>query len=586
MTHPLSVRHPNAARGLRCCILLVGVASAPLALGQATPVQRIIGEPDAIEGFDLNVIGSFRGTSDGAVAVRGTDLSFMQTVPFPANGGARIGIVIEPPDGSGSPVTPSVALQGFDFTPTNASSPIGSLNIADDRTLAYRNTDAAGDPLLFLPAGGSPTTILSEGDALDPALNLPGATWDQFGLVRFIDQDTFVISGEYTDGTVDTYAPQNVTGTRFDQGVFKFDNGTWTSLVQTGDTLAGLTGPESVVSYARLDGSTFNDLGSIGVSADGERWIGVVDVDPSTFRPTVNPFPVRNQLLVDSAAVTNAGDGSLLQEDLPVPAALVDGETGFIWEDFFGGSINSQGDWVVAGQIGDGTATDSTIDEVLILRGSGDTMTEVLYRPGDSVPSDLGDDATFVDTAGRLAINEDGDIAAVWGDSVFVNGREVAGIGSEVLDAAGDPTSTTLGQLNLGLTLSERTDDGELVIHFSGRLPGETLNQSDIYRLVLTLEGGIPGDYDDSGSVEQGDLNLVLNNWGQDAPFEPNGDPFATLAVDQEELNRVLNNWGNTAVNPDFTGFSVPEPTSALLLSLTAFARRRSSSCERPWRDA
>ncbi|MEM8782863.1 MAG: hypothetical protein AAGE65_08385 [Planctomycetota bacterium] len=90
---------------------------------------------------------------------------------------------------------------------------------------------------------------------------------------------------------------------------------------------------------------------------------------------------------------------------------------------------------------------------------------------------------------------------------------------------------------------------------------------------------GLPGDYDDSGQVEQGDLNFVLNNWGLQAPFEPNGDPFITSIVDQEELNRVLNNWGDTNATPGFSGFAnVPEPVVGLGLALCgAMSLRRRS---------
>ncbi|MEM7577978.1 MAG: PEP-CTERM sorting domain-containing protein [Planctomycetota bacterium] len=89
------------------------------------------------------------------------------------------------------------------------------------------------------------------------------------------------------------------------------------------------------------------------------------------------------------------------------------------------------------------------------------------------------------------------------------------------------------------------------------------------------VSGGVVGDYDDSGTVEQGDLNLVLNNWGSDRPFDPNGDPFADLAVNQEELNRVLNNWGSSST-PSFSGSAVPEPASLLgLAALGCFALRR-----------
>ncbi|MEM7577732.1 MAG: hypothetical protein AAF328_09670 [Planctomycetota bacterium] len=98
----------------------------------------------------------------------------------------------------------------------------------------------------------------------------------------------------------------------------------------------------------------------------------------------------------------------------------------------------------------------------------------------------------------------------------------------------------------------------------------------DSFSITQATETGLVGDYDDSGSVEQGDLNLVLNNWGLDAPFDPNGEAFADLAVNQEELNRVLNNWGDSAVAPSFEGSAVPEPASvALLAGLAALTRRR-----------
>ncbi|MEM8493882.1 MAG: hypothetical protein AAF663_00670 [Planctomycetota bacterium] len=103
--------------------------------------------------------------------------------------------------------------------------------------------------------------------------------------------------------------------------------------------------------------------------------------------------------------------------------------------------------------------------------------------------------------------------------------------------------------------------------------------QWSLLKIVETLGEvtGIVGDYDDDGQVAQGDLNLVLNNWGAPRPFDPNGDPFETANVDQEELNRVLNNWGAQAA-PSFAGFSVPEPSSAAAVVIfgSALLRRRS----------
>ncbi|MEM1444422.1 MAG: PEP-CTERM sorting domain-containing protein [Planctomycetota bacterium] len=98
--------------------------------------------------------------------------------------------------------------------------------------------------------------------------------------------------------------------------------------------------------------------------------------------------------------------------------------------------------------------------------------------------------------------------------------------------------------------------------------------------VVVLAETGLLGDYNDSGTVEQNDLNLVLTNWGTPRPFtDPSGQPFNTLTVDQEELNRVLTNWGSTSAGPDFTGFAVPEPgtatVAAAFLGVAAGLRRR-----------
>ncbi len=89
------------------------------------------------------------------------------------------------------------------------------------------------------------------------------------------------------------------------------------------------------------------------------------------------------------------------------------------------------------------------------------------------------------------------------------------------------------------------------------------------------------GDYNGNGLVEQGDLDLVLQNWGRDTADlgVPGGwiNDFPQGLVDQAELDGVLLNWGDTAV-PGFDGVVVPEPASLLLagggvaLSLT---RRR-----------
>lgn len=87
------------------------------------------------------------------------------------------------------------------------------------------------------------------------------------------------------------------------------------------------------------------------------------------------------------------------------------------------------------------------------------------------------------------------------------------------------------------------------------------------------------GDFDGDGQVAQGDLNLVLNNWGNNAGIPAGWTATDQLegAVDQAELNRVLNNWGATEV-PAFTGgLAVPEPTLGGLLVLGGLLMARRS---------
>lgn len=67
----------------------------------------------------------------------------------------------------------------------------------------------------------------------------------------------------------------------------------------------------------------------------------------------------------------------------------------------------------------------------------------------------------------------------------------------------------------------------------------------------------ISGDFDGNGFVAQGDLNLILSNWGE--PVENLGasiDPrmFIGGVVDQRELNAVLTNWGNQGPAVDISG--------------------------------
>jgi hypothetical protein len=78
------------------------------------------------------------------------------------------------------------------------------------------------------------------------------------------------------------------------------------------------------------------------------------------------------------------------------------------------------------------------------------------------------------------------------------------------------------------------------------------------------------GDFNNNGTVEQADLDLVLLNWGAEATPPPTGwlNNFPSGLIDQQELDAVLVNWGNTSA--EATAVTVPEPSTTVLLVAAA----------------
>ncbi len=99
--------------------------------------------------------------------------------------------------------------------------------------------------------------------------------------------------------------------------------------------------------------------------------------------------------------------------------------------------------------------------------------------------------------------------------------------------------------------------------------------------MAQALVDGVLGDYNGSGQVEQGDLDLVLLNWGRqtDTQGVPDGwsNDLPDGQIEQTELDGVLLNWGSTsapsfAVNPGV----VPEPAGfGVLAGLAVLSLRR-----------
>ncbi|MEM8782047.1 MAG: hypothetical protein AAGE65_04235 [Planctomycetota bacterium] len=109
------------------------------------------------------------------------------------------------------------------------------------------------------------------------------------------------------------------------------------------------------------------------------------------------------------------------------------------------------------------------------------------------------------------------------------------------------------------------------MLDWSWGVSSASLDQLVIDTFVEASAGSVPGDYNNSGVVEQGDLNLVLNNWGLDTTDSvPEGwiNHLPEGIIDQAELNGVLSNWGDGGVTPSFRPSTVPEPAAAALVAV------------------
>ncbi|MEM1445069.1 MAG: LEPR-XLL domain-containing protein [Planctomycetota bacterium] len=101
--------------------------------------------------------------------------------------------------------------------------------------------------------------------------------------------------------------------------------------------------------------------------------------------------------------------------------------------------------------------------------------------------------------------------------------------------------------------------------------PGNGEGPAESPRLVATP---LIGDYNADGFVGQGDLNLVLSNWGStelpDGFAESNlSTPFSGV-IGQTELNGVLTNWGSSQASTPVSGTASSQGTAAVERSLPA----------------
>ena len=129
------------------------------------------------------------------------------------------------------------------------------------------------------------------------------------------------------------------------------------------------------------------------------------------------------------------------------------------------------------------------------------------------------------------------------------------------------------------LTATSITDNG-LTLGGPDAASFTMLVNADSVVLTAGAVVGLAGDYNNSGQVEQADLDLVLLNWGAPADPPPAGwinDLPTPESIDQDELDGVLLNWGNSSAAS--AQAAVPEPSTLALALLSlcglAFSMRK-----------
>ncbi|MEM1445842.1 MAG: hypothetical protein AAGF84_07300 [Planctomycetota bacterium] len=299
-------------------------------------------------------------------------------------------------------------------------------------------------------------------------------------------------------------------------------------------------------------GSTLEFLGS------GGSFIGS---NGTQFRSTVN---------VASTADGTIGLGGLTATFTSTANGTIDGDLFLNTTSRFNNGASFTGTGSIVNFTNELMTLDGGVDLGVTLTNDGDLE---LGTGTQSVTATVGN----YDGDGTLNIDIDG-LGLNESDTLVVDSILSLQEAGDELDLSFNGFAPSLGNLFTIATASSVLGQYDTV-SVSGLDPALDVdvlyNASSIVVEIIAAAAGIPGDYDDSGLVEQTDLNLVLTNWGDPRPFSPNGAPFATNIVDQEELNRVLSNWGATAA-PIFGSFSVPEPgAAAVAIGLAGLALRR-----------
>lgn len=300
-------------------------------------------------------------------------------------------------------------------------------------------------------------------------------------------------------------------------------------LLQSGDAIASLG------TIAAESGAV---SGNIEWSQLGTNYFTEVDLELGFTSTDEAPVLNGNAIFTASGAVIREG------ETIPVADG---GTVGEIWESFFQWDVNEAGDYLFGA-----FTSDPSNDDVVVLNG------EIIYREGQML-----DGVLLSGQPQGMAINDLGDIAIAWNDTLFINDQKIAGPGDlNMVDTDGDGVGdsaidgTGLSLNNIEITnLPATGGDGFPVVYVGGEASG---GRDTMLRLIPAAP--LDGDYNGDGTVDAADYTVWRDTLGSQFLLAADGD--GDNIVDQDDYTVWANNFGST-LSPSVT---VPEPSALVVV--------------------
>lgn len=533
--------------------------------------QRLIGDGDV---FPEATVSSLSGvptispTGDVIARVRTNFLDFttFQTVTTDRFYG-------------GDPAAPGVVLiENSGTTPTTA---LGSGRFNAAGQLGYSaklSTGAQFEPDgIFL----DDTLLVQEQAAVPTSAGVEsGAIFDNATGLIFTDilaDGDVVFYGQYTTSqTLTGSAPgsslDGTSGNVIDQAIFRYDNATgqFSTILKSGDTISNPVGSDFALGPAEIEpggtgGLGIQPLSSIQFSDNGSNYLAQVDVDPNiNIQINLNPDPsvaepngITNSLLLNNAFLT-LSDGTLVQEGQEVSSVMGGDAMPVKIRDIGSYDVNDSGDYAVVIEVGNpdfqNDADDSDFSELLVVNG------QEAFRNTSSN-----------DRISNVTINNQGDIAYIFQESIYLNG--------DVILEPGDVTSNgTLFDLTGGIALSDRDANESATLALLGRTNASGGTNRAFFTMDVEWSAILAGDYNGDGVVDAADYTVWADNLGSMIDLDADGSGNGT--IDEADYTIWASNFGNTLPGSVSTTV-IPEPTSVMLAGLGflgLLSRRRPDS--------